>query len=165
VGRRCFIRNRGPSPSVGSGVWLGGSNARQKGANQRTDSGKNLPTGARGTSNCEKSVVSSARPNRAETCIPVRAFGNPQMTGGKEPLTSKASALQSSALFLNRPFDLSCAIGPETPNVRDEPRPLQGRKSLILAENVQVPALDLAPCWANAEVEQRRSREASEGAD
>jgi hypothetical protein len=57
---------------------------------------------------------------------PVRAFESPTDTGSRGALTSRTADSRCLDPF-ELPRDLSCFIGPERPNVKDEPRPSLAR--------------------------------------
>jgi hypothetical protein len=68
---------------------------------------------------------------------PVRAFDSPTDTGSRGALTCRTA---DSRCFdpSELPENLSCFIGPERPNVKDEPRPSLAR---LVQQYVEQPVL------------------------
>ena len=58
---------------------------------------------------------------QAKTSLPIRAFEEPRIPAGKEPLTSTPAHILGLD-FLSLIADVNCSRGAEEPNVKDEPR-------------------------------------------
>src|ERR1041384_3048724 len=118
---------------VGSSALLGGSNMRPRGFGTRTASGEAKVREHRDVRK-QLSVRDENQGPSVRAGTPIRAFEPPCMTNGVGALNRAASYAALLSLLFGFTPDMSCRIGAETPNVKDEPRPGLARSVLLGAQ-------------------------------